>query len=180
VRLDPAAHIVASCNRALISIFRGRFDDAMRELEQASKSEPDNPLVRTFTALTLYYQGDVAKACEMMGDVVRQHPNMHGVRPFLAIFLSALGKHEEARAELTEQVLKNAEVDPDIAYAVGSAYALEGERDEAFKWLERSIALGNENRVCFEHDPNWKQLREDSRFQELMSRIENRGYDAPR
>src|SRR5205823_13439303 len=53
VHLDPAAHIVASCNRALISIFRGRFDDAMRELEQAGRSEPDNPLVQTFTALTL-------------------------------------------------------------------------------------------------------------------------------
>ncbi|HKC62207.1 MAG TPA: protein kinase [Pyrinomonadaceae bacterium] len=174
VRLDPAAHIVASCNRALISIFRGRFDDAQRELEQASKSEPDNPLVRTFIALTLYYQGDVAKACEMMREVVRQHPNMHGVRPFLAIFLSAQGRHEEARAELTEQVLKNALVDPDIAYAVGSAYALLVERDEAFKWLERSIALGNENRVCFEHDPNWVALRDDSRFQELMSKIEKR------
>ncbi|PYS50451.1 MAG: hypothetical protein DMF68_07195 [Acidobacteria bacterium] len=174
VRLDPAAHIVASCNRALISIFRGRFDDAQRELEQAARSEPDNPLVRTFTALTLYYQGDVAKACELMQETVNQHPNMHGVRPFLATFLSAQGRDEEARAELTEQVLNNALVDPDIAYAVGSAYALLGERERAFKWLERSIALGNENRVCFEHDPNWAELRDDSRFQELMFRIEKR------
>ena len=174
VRLDPAAHIVASCNRALISIFRARFDDAMRELEQAGRSEPDNPLVHTFTALTLYYQGDVVKACEMMQEVVRQHPNMHGVRPFLSMFLSARGKHEEARAQLTEQVLKNADVDPDIAYSLGSVYALEGERDEAFKWLERSISLGNENRVCFEHDPNWAGLRDDTRFQELMSRIDKR------
>ena len=89
----------------------------------------------------------------------------------LAIFLSALGRHEEAHAQLTEQVRKNAEVDPDIAYALGSVYALEGERDEAFKWLACSIALGNENRPCFEHDPNWTALREDARFQELMKRV---------
>ena len=171
VRLDPAAHIVAACNRALISIFRGRFDEAKRELEKASQSEPDNPLVQTFTALTLYYLGNVTDATELMSEVVEQHPRMPGVRPFLAIFLSALGRHQEAHAQLTEQVRKNAEVDPDIAYALGSVYALEGERDEAFKWLACSIALGNENRPCFEHDPNWAALREDARFQELMKRV---------
>jgi eukaryotic-like serine/threonine-protein kinase len=173
VRLDPAAHIVAGCNRALISIFRGRFDEAKRELEKASRSEPDNPLVQTFTALTLYYLGNVADAAELMSEVVEQHPRMPGVRPFLAIFLSALGRHEEAHAQLTDQVRKNAEVDPDIAYALGSVYALEGERDEAFKWLACSIALGNENRPCFEHDPNWAALREDARFQELMKRVKS-------
>jgi eukaryotic-like serine/threonine-protein kinase len=171
VRLDPAAHIVAGCNRALISIFRGRFDEAKREIEKASESEPDNPLVQTFTALTLYYLGNVRDAAELMSEVVEQHPRMPGVRPFLAIFLSALGRHEEAHAQLTEQVRKNAEVDPDIAYALGSVYALEGERDEAFKWLACSIALGNENRPCFEHDPSWAALREDARFQELMKRV---------
>jgi serine/threonine-protein kinase len=171
VRLDPAAHIVAGCNRALISIFRGRFEEAKRELEKASQSEPDNPLVQTFTALTLYYLGDVASAAELMHGVMEQHPNMHGIRPFLAMFLSALGKHEEAHAQLTEHVKKNAEVDPDIAYGLASVYALEGEPDEAFKWLACSIALGNENRPCFEHDPNWAALREDARFQELMARV---------
>jgi serine/threonine protein kinase/tetratricopeptide (TPR) repeat protein len=171
VRLDPAAHVVASCNRALIFIFRGRFEEALRELDQASKSEPDNPLVKTFRALALYYLGEVAMATELMQGVVKQHPNMHGVRPFLAMFLSAQGRHEEARMELTEQVKRNAEVDPDIAYGVASVYALEGEREEAFKWLERSRALGNENRPCFEHDPNWKHLRDDPRFQELLLKI---------
>jgi tetratricopeptide (TPR) repeat protein len=99
---------------------------------------------------------------------------MHGVRPFLAMFLSAQGKHEEARGELTEQVKRNADVDPDIAYALASVYALEEERDAAFKWLNRSIALGNENRPCFEHDPNWAALRDDPRFQELMNRLPRR------
>ncbi|MDT4967767.1 MAG: eukaryotic-like serine/threonine-protein kinase [Acidobacteriota bacterium] len=171
VRLDPAAHVVASCNRALISIFRGRFDDALRELDQAAKSEPDNPLIKTFRALTLFYQGQVTKATDLMQEVLKLHPNMHGVRPFLAMFLSAQGQHEAARAELTEQVRNNAEADPDIAYALASVFALEDSRDEAFSWLARSIALGNENISCFEHDPNWAGLREDARFQELIGKL---------
>ena len=171
VRLDPAAHVVASCNRALIYIFRGRFEEALGELDRAGKSEPDNPLVKTFRALALYYLGDVAQATGLMQGVVSQHPNMHGVRPFLAMFLSARGRHDEAHMELTEQVKRNAEVDPDIAYGVASVYALEGEREEAFKWLERSRALGNENRPCFEHDPNLSRLRDDPRFQQLLLKI---------
>ena len=96
---------------------------------------------------------------------------LHGVRPFLAMCLSAKGEHQAARAELNEDVRRNAAVDPDIAYALASVYALEGDRDEAFEWLQRSVALGNENKPLFEHDPNLRALREDVRFGELIRRI---------
>lgn len=118
-----------------------------------------------------HYTGQTDAAAELMQQVIGRRPNMHGVRPFLAMFLSAQGKHEEARAQLTDAVIRNAEVDPDIAYSVASVYALEDMRDEAFEWLERSIALGNENRPCFENDPNWISLRDDSRFAELMTKV---------
>jgi serine/threonine protein kinase/tetratricopeptide (TPR) repeat protein len=166
VRLDPAAHVVASFNRALIYMYMGRFDDTVRELDKAG--EPDNPLVRTFRALALYYTGHTGEAAAQMQQVVQRHPNMHGIRPFLAMCLSAQGKHDDALAQLTDAVKRNAEVDADIAYSVASVYALEGLHNDAFEWLERAIALGNENRPCFEHDPNWAALRDDPRFAELM------------
>jgi len=56
-------------------------------------------------------------------------------------------------------------------YAVASVYALEGEQDEAFEWLDRSVALGNENKPLFENDPNLAGVRGDARFGELMRRI---------
>jgi serine/threonine-protein kinase len=171
VKLDPASHVVVSCSRALIRIFQGRFDEATAELDEAGKSEPDNPLVKTFRALTLYYKGDAGGAASLMREVFRRHPDMHGVRPFLAMFLSAQGEHDEARAQLTDEVKKNALVDADIAYGLASVYALEGMRGEAFEWLERSVALGNENRPCFMHDPNWKPLRDDPRFLQIMSKL---------
>ena len=169
VRLDPAAHVVASYNRAIVHMYMGHFDETMRQLDNAG--EPDNPLVRTFRALALYYTGQTDSAADLMQQVVNRHPNMHGVRPFLAMFLSAQGKHEEARAQLTDKVKRNAEVDPDIAYSVASVYALEEMRDEAFEWLARAIALGNENGPCFENDPNWSVLRTDPRFAEMMTKV---------
>jgi serine/threonine-protein kinase len=169
VRLDPAAHVVASYSRALVHMYMGHFEETFKQLDNAG--EPDNALVRTFRALALYYTGQTDAAAEMMKDVVEKHPNMHGVRPNLAIFLSAQGKHDEALAQLTPDVKRNGEVDADIAYMIGSVYALEGLQGDAFEWLERSISLGNANRPCFENDPNWASLRGDPRFAELMTKL---------
>jgi tetratricopeptide (TPR) repeat protein len=169
VRLDPAAHVVASYNRAAVHMYMGHFEETVKQLDNAG--EPENPLVKTFRALALYYTGQTDAAADLMQQVVAKHPNMHGVRPFMAMFLSAQGQHAEAMAQLTDGVIRNAEVDPDIAYSVASVYALEENREEAFSWLSRAIALGNENRPCFENDPNWAALRDDERFQELMKKI---------
>jgi tetratricopeptide (TPR) repeat protein len=103
-----------------------------------------------------------------MHQVVAKHPRLHGIRPFMGMFLSAQGKHDEALAELTNDVKRNGEVDSDIAYLIGSVYALEGNRDEAFVWLERAISLGNENLPCFQGDPNWDALRDDDRFKKIV------------
>jgi hypothetical protein len=85
--------------------------------------------------------------------------------------LSRSGDHQAAREELNEAVIRTASVDPDIAYAVGSVYALEDNRESAFAWLQRSAALGNQNKFLFEHDPNLASLREDGRWSDLMGRV---------
>jgi serine/threonine-protein kinase len=169
MRLDPAAHVVASYNRALVYMYMGNFEEVAKQLDQAG--DPDNPLVKTFRALSLYYTGQTDAAVDLMQGNVAGHPNMHGIRPFMAMFLSAQGKHEEALAQLNSSVIRNAEVDPDIAYSVASVYALEGMRAEAFEWLGRAISLGNENLLCFENDPNWATLRSDEQFQNLMTKV---------
>ena len=169
VRLDPAAHVVASYSRALVHMYMGHFDETFRELDTAG--DPDNALVRTFRALALYYTGQTDAAAELMKDVIEKHPNMYGIRPFMAMFLSAQGKHDEALAQLSAEVKRNGEVDADISYSIGAVYALEGLRGDAFEWLERSISLGNANWPCFQSDPNWSSLREDPRFVELMGRV---------
>jgi serine/threonine-protein kinase len=171
VHLDPASFVVVSYNRALIFLYKGKFDEARNELDRAASVEPNNPLLRMFRAVTMYYTGQLNEATELLREVLAQNPNLHGVRPFLAMCLSARGEHQAALAELNDDVKRNAAVDPDIAYAVASVFALEGAHDEAFEWLYRSVALGNENKPLFEHDPNLKGLRQDARFAKLITRI---------
>ena len=86
----------------------------MHELDRAASVEPNNPLLRMFRAVAMYYGGQVDAARDLLREVLAQNPNLHGVRPFLAMCLSARGEHEAARAELNEAVKRTAAVDPDV------------------------------------------------------------------
>jgi len=170
-RLNPAERVVASYNRARIFTYQGLFEKALAELDEGAIIEPDHPLIKTFRARALYYHGEPVKAAEILEQVLEQQPQLDGIRPIYATFLSALGFSEEARAQLTDEVKKTADTDHDVAYWLASAYAMEGERDEALKWLRRAIALGNENKQWFERDKNWDSLREDPEYQEIVGAI---------
>jgi serine/threonine-protein kinase len=171
VRLNPAEGVVVSYNRARLLTYQGLYDEALAQLDQGAALEPDHPLIKTFRARALYYKGEPVKAAEILEQVLEQHPQLDGIRPIYATFLSALGFSEEARAQLTDEVLRTADTDHDVAYWLASAYALEGERESALRWLRRAIALGNENKPWFEHDKNWDELRSDPEYQEIVSAI---------
>jgi serine/threonine-protein kinase len=173
--LNPEERVNAYYNRARVFNSLGQKEEALLELDKASAIEPDHPLIKTIRAFILYYRGETVAAAALVREVLVSHPEMDSVRPLLAMCLSRQGKHESARTNLTARVKASAAADPDIAYWLASAFALEDNRDEAFKWLERAINLGREDRTWFERDPDWEPLRNDPRFTELM-----RGIDTAR
>src|SRR5438105_4758453 len=172
VKVNPTERVVVSYNRARLLTYQRRYDEALAELDSGAAVEPDHPLIRTFRARALYYHGEPTKAAEILEQVLEQHPQLDGIRPIYATFLSALGFNDEARAQLTDEVIKTANTDHDIAYWLASAYAMEGQRDEALKWLRRAIALGNENKPWFERDKNWDSLRDDQEYQRIVDSIQ--------
>lgn len=170
VRLNPAELVVASYNRARIHVYRQEYEEALAELDKGAELEPDHPLIRAFRARVLYYRGEVDAAARILQQVLEQHP-IDGIRPILAICLSAQGKHTEASGQLTKKVRQVAAADHDIANWLAAAYLLQGKQVEALNWLETAIRLGNENVEWFESDPNWADLRDDPRFLKLMEGI---------
>jgi serine/threonine-protein kinase len=170
-RLNPAERVVASYNRARIFLYQGRYDEALAELDQGAMLEPDHPLIKTFRAQVLFFRGEHVKAAEILEQVLEQQPQLDGIRPIYSGFLSALGFNEEAREQLNDEVKKTADTDHDVSYWLASAYAMEGERDEALRWLRRAIALGNENKPWFERNPAWDSLKDDPEFQQIVGSI---------
>ena len=62
-----------------------------------------------------------------------------------------------------------------MSYWVASTYAMLGEPDLAFKWLGKSVRLGNENKQHFINDGNLESLRNDPRWQELLDKMGKNG-----
>ena len=170
-RLDPAAIVISSYNRARIFMYRGQYDDAFAEIEKGRRIEPNHPMLLIFRSTVEYFSGDVASAIATVERVLAEHPDMEGVRALYAIYLAGSGRTEEALKQLSEQTLELARTDHDMSYWVGSAYALIGDKDRAFKWLERAIKLGNENEPWFKSDKNLQSLREDPRFLDLLDKM---------
>ncbi len=172
-RLDPAARAVSAYNSARIYIYKADYTSAIREIEKGEKAEPNHPMLKIFRSAVYYYRGDHTDAIELMSSVLKEHPEMDGIRPLYAIYLAGAGKREEALAELSEDALALSRSDHDMAYWVGSTYSILGEKDLAFKWLNRAVKLGNQNKPHFEKDKSLTPLRHDPRFAELMAKVYN-------
>jgi serine/threonine-protein kinase len=170
-RLDPAARAVAAYNRARIFIYKREYDQAIAELEKGEKVEPDHPMLKIFRSGVYYYRGDKEMAIELMGKMLKDHPEMDGIRPLYAIYLAGAGRSEDALAQLTPDALAISKADHDMAYWVGSTYAILGDKDLAFKWLNKAVRLGNQNWPHFEKDRSLDSLRDDPRFAELMTNV---------
>jgi tetratricopeptide (TPR) repeat protein len=174
-RLDPMAVVVASYNKARIHLYLQQYEEALKVLDEGAAIEPNHPMIRIFRSTILFYRdkGEEAEAIKILQEVLEQNPKMVGIRSLLAIFLANQGNKIEAREQLTQEARGLAKTDHDMAYWMTSASAQLGEIDEAFYWLERAIKLGNENRPWFETDKCLAPLRQDSRFNELMNKIEH-------
>jgi serine/threonine protein kinase/tetratricopeptide (TPR) repeat protein len=172
-RLNPSDRVVASYNRGRIFMYQKQYEEALRELDEGAALEPEHPMIMVFRARVLYYRGEVDAALRILQKVLQTNPQMDGMRPIMAICLSAQGQHTKANEQLTHKVRVVAEADYDISYWLASAYLLQGRQVEALRWLETAIRLGNENYPWFESDPNWTDMHEDPRFVELMSKIKS-------
>jgi serine/threonine protein kinase/tetratricopeptide (TPR) repeat protein len=171
VRLNPGERVLASYNRARIFLYQRQFEEALRELDEGEALEPEHPLIKVFRARVLYYLNEIDTATSLLQQVLQRHPQMDGIRPILAICLSAQGQHTKANEQLTSKVRLVAEADYDISYWLASAYLLQGRQVEALRWLETAIQLGNENYPWFESDPNWSDMHDDPRFKALIDAI---------
>jgi TolB-like protein/Flp pilus assembly protein TadD len=82
--------------------------------------------------------------------------------------LWVLGQRSEANALLAQAQAKYADAH---AYVIAVSYALRGDKDEAFKWLDRALENGEAQPSLMRSDRSLRNLRADPRFDALLGKM---------
>ncbi len=87
----------------------------------------------------------------------------------LGLALHSLGRLDEAlEAHLKAAASPNTKISATACYNAACVYALKGEKDEAFVWLDKALNAGFNGFDHMAQDSDMDNLRDDPRFQKFM------------
>ena len=137
-------------------------------------STPNAPLAHFYRSLAF-------GAKSMFKDALDEAKAYHAVEGgrdaggvgMIALAYANAGQKDKARELLTDLLQRDARGEHVVEYRIAAVYEVLGERDEAFRWLEKSIddrdGLGSWL-IWLNYDPVWHAARKDPRFREIERR----------
>ncbi len=163
---DPLSLIVGS-NAGWTFALAGQYDQSVETLKKAIEIEPNFP--RTHFRLGEVYEqrGQYAMAIPEFEQAV----HLSGGDPYyegsLGHAYGASGSSNQARSVLQNLQARVGQqyVPP---YAIGLVYAGLGEKDQAFRWLQKAVEDRSTSMVFLRSDPELAGLRADPRFAQLL------------
>ena len=165
--LEPLSFI-SNSHLGWILYFAGRYDEAIAHCKRLLDVDPNFFPARRYMGLAYEQKGMYVEAI----DQFQQGVKLSGSPLMMSLLghaYAASGKKAEAQrilAELGQQ--KQRYVSP---YTVATIYAGLGEKDQAFKWLEKAFEERDIWLMNLKVDPLFKPIRSDSRFTNLLQRI---------
>ena len=157
--LNTGAHL----NFGYSAYFAGDYADAIESFERVIQLNPDAARLRYYIANILWAQGKYEQALARI-----QLENLDGYKyTSLAILYFALGNLEASDAALAS--LNELEVE--WAYQRIMAYAVRGEKDKAFEWIDTAIEIRDRGLNLMVGDPTLDNLRDDPRFADVLKRM---------
>jgi len=172
--LDPLTPITR-CMPAFADIMEGKFPAAIKPYRQMLEMDPGNPMARLFYIWVLLLNGRRSAARALVTAFPRAARGSLPAR--LALFLTRAAARERraAQAALTAPVEALAGATDVFPRFLAQGFALAGMHEPALKWLRAAIERGFINYPFLaRHDPCFRALRKDSRFQELLAMARQR------
>lgn len=158
-----------------IYYYAGRYDEAIRILEQVLALDDRVNSARGFLIRSLIAKGDYARAL----DEIDKHPlQAQGSNAFRAQALALAGQRAAVRAEL-DRVLALSKERYVAAYDIAMIYVVLGDKENAFQWLERAIEDRSTPIGFLARDPALSSLHDDPRFAVLVKRLGIYGRTLP-
>jgi TolB-like protein/tetratricopeptide (TPR) repeat protein len=148
---------------AILLIDDGQFNEAKAVSRRMQQIAPGSDIALGTHARVLLAQGDFTGALA----VGRQ---LHGTYGLVTTALAenALGHAAAAQQALEKLIAENSAT---FAYQIAEIYAVRGEKDKAFEWLERAIAQHDGGVVYLKRDRMLASLRADPRYSDLLRRL---------
>jgi TolB-like protein/class 3 adenylate cyclase len=161
--LDPLS---PSTQRALglRYFFAERLDEAMTAFEAAADLNPKAGLVHAFMAATRAFQGRGEEALRLAE---------LEVLPEFRLLGNALGTHVLGRIAERDTAMRRlaGEFGDQVAYQLAELYAWFGDAERALEWLERGYVARDPGVTNTLHDPFFKPLHRDPRWQPFLDKM---------
>jgi TolB-like protein/class 3 adenylate cyclase/Tfp pilus assembly protein PilF len=165
-RLDPLAPVI--CSFAVgIYLAADRVDDAIDAGKRIVRIDPNYVYVDPDLANAYREKGDFQKAIELYE---KAQATTHFPSAGLAITYAKMERREDAR-RILEQLIEKSHQQYVAADVIATVYAALGEKDEAFRWLDRAFDEHSASAVSFTSHPEFRPLRSDPRFADLLRRM---------
>jgi serine/threonine-protein kinase len=183
---------------ARIIVYLGRIDEAERQARQAVELDPLSTVTHGNLARVLFYAGKLDKADSAARKAVELQPTGAGSHRFqvliaaqrgdgeaalreaqlepdprfrrfeLAVAHYVRGNREAADAALADLIANARE---GFAYQIAEVYALRGEKDKAFEWLQTAFNDRDAGMLGHLVDPMLRGLRDDARYKNLLAKV---------
>ena len=170
LRDDPVSMIVGS-NAGWTYALAGQYDQALETLQKAIEIDPSFP--RTHFRLGQIYEqrGQYAAAIHEFEEAVRLEGDDPYYEGSLGHAYGASGAASQALA-IVEKLQERSARQYVPPYSIALVYAGLGERDQAFRWLQKAVEDRSTSMVFLRADPELGGLRSDPRFVKI-SRLVN-------
>jgi serine/threonine-protein kinase len=168
--LDPMSSRAVS-GQAISVFFTRRYEGAEALTETFLARDPGNTTAAWYLALASILDGRPAEAARFPPwDSATAAGWTPADRAHRAVIRGLMGKADSARFDLEHAVAGSVEeyVDPSWLW---QAYAALGEKDEAFRWMERSIEVQSYHTMFLGVTPLADPLRDDPRYKAILDRI---------
>jgi TolB-like protein/Flp pilus assembly protein TadD len=163
VELDPLS-VSTQFNLARVLFFAGRLDEADAAARKVAELQPSSSSSHRWQVLVAFQRGD--------GEAALREAQLEpddGFRPFeLALAYHVLGDRKKADAALADLI---AHARDGFAYQIAEVYAVRGEADKAFEWLQISFDDHDGGTLGLAVDPLLRGLRDDPRYKNLLAKL---------
>jgi TolB-like protein/Tfp pilus assembly protein PilF len=143
--------------------YAGRLEEAKNAYRKALDLIPSRPGLHAYLGVVLLAQGEREEALQEIGR--EEDPDERDTA--LAGAYHLVGRIAEARTALAQLEATRAETD---AYVIAKNFALRGDREQTFRWLDRGY-LQHEYQMEVKVDPWFNSIRGDPRYEALLRKL---------